>query len=98
MARDEATTHCSRKLQILADKTRLGILRQLIVAPRHVHELNGEVRIGQSLLSHHLRVMRDAGLVRARRDGKAVLYELAPEVRLPDAQAGIDLGCCRLSF
>jgi DNA-binding transcriptional ArsR family regulator len=33
----------------------------------------------QNLVSHHLRVLRSEGLVRSRRDGKMVMYELTSE-------------------
>ena len=87
---------CVEQLKVLADATRLEVLRQLMAGPRHVGRLNESLGIEQSLLSHHLRVLREAGLVRAERDGKAVLYRLAPSVSaVPGA---IHLGCCSLSF
>jgi DNA-binding transcriptional ArsR family regulator len=35
----------------------------------------------ENLVSHHLRALRSAGLVRSRREGKMVLYALEPEAR-----------------
>lgn len=87
---------CPRKLKVLADETRLAVLRRLLEGPGHVGEINAPLGVEQSRLSHHLRVLRDAGLVRAERDGKAVLYRLAPRVR--GRRRALDLGCCRLSF
>ena len=81
---------------MLADATRLSVVRELLEGPRHVGELNELVRVEQSLLSHHLRVLREAGLVEGERDGKAVLYRLAPDISR-DGNS-INLGCCRLSF
>jgi DNA-binding transcriptional ArsR family regulator len=90
---------CAVRLRVLADATRLEVLRSLITGPRHVGQLNESIPIDQSLLSHHLRVLRDARLVEARRDGKAVLYRLAPGI-LREGRDGpsIDLGCCQLAF
>lgn len=65
--------------------------------PRHVGELNAELGLEQSLLSHHLKVLRDEGLVVATRDGKAVLYALAPGVHSDSARV-LNLGCCSLAF
>ena len=89
---------CADKLKILSDTTRLDILRRLMDGPLHVNELNAKVRIDQSLLSHHLRILRENGFVRCKRDGKAVLYSLAPEVVVRAPKKGIDLGCCVVAF
>ncbi len=89
---------CAQRLKVLADPTRLEVVRALLNGPRHVGELNERVDVEQSLLSHHLRVLREAGLVIAERDGKAMRYRLAPDIR-PDAERQtVSLGCCRLSF
>lgn len=64
--------------------------------PRCVHELMASLGVEQSLLSHHLRVLRQAGLVEGLRVGKAVRYHLTPGTDV--ATAAIDLGCCRLLF
>lgn len=88
---------CAQKLKILADTTRLTVLQLLMDRPRHVGELNDILEVEQSLLSHHLRVLRQSGFVEAERDGKAVLYRLATQVQVNSGKA-IDLGCCVLSF
>ncbi|MEO1237266.1 MAG: metalloregulator ArsR/SmtB family transcription factor [Planctomycetota bacterium] len=84
--------------RVLGDGTRLGVVMQLMNGPRRVGELNESLGVEQSLLSHHLRVLRDAGLVTAERDGKAVVYRVAESLQDPDRAGTIDLGCCRLSF
>ncbi len=89
---------CAAILKVLADDTRLAVLRQLLDGPRHVGEINAELGLEQSLLSHHLRTLREAGLVIAERDGKAVLYSLEPRFRHSRHPDSLDLGCCRLSF
>jgi ArsR family transcriptional regulator, nickel/cobalt-responsive transcriptional repressor len=89
---------CADLLKVLADHTRLAVVEQLLDGPRHVGEINAALRLDASLLSHHLRVLREAGLVTAKRDGKAVLYQLAREVRAARKGKGINLGCCFLSF
>lgn len=89
---------CADKLKVLADPTRLAIVHALMEGPQHVGLLNESIQIGQSLLSHHLKVLRDSGLVTSERDGKAVLYGLAAGVRVSSGSSGIQLGCCVLSF
>lgn len=90
--------NCADRLKVLADETRLAVLRQLLGGPKRVGELNEGIGIEQSLLSHHLRVLRDAGLVMASRDGKAVLYRIAPGVTTARKGHAVDLGCCLLAF
>ncbi len=66
--------------QALADEKRLRIIDVLRGGEHCVCDLQGSLDLGQSLLSHHLRVLREAGLVRARREGRWVHYSLADEV------------------
>ena len=89
---------CVNKLKVLADATRLSVIKMLMAGPRHVSDLNAELEIEQSLLSHHLRILRDADLVSTMRDGKAVLYDLVPGVEVEGMGEVINLGCCHLSF
>ena len=92
------STQCVRRLKVLADHSRLAIIERLMKGPRHVWELVAALGLGQSLLSHHLKVLRSEGLVEATRDGKAVLYSLAPGTEGSRSRKTINLGCCRLSF
>ena len=66
--------------QALADENRLRIIDVLKEGERCVCDLQSSVDIGQSLLSHHLRVLREVGLVRSRREGRWVHYTLADDV------------------
>ena len=93
---DEAS--CASILKVLADDTRLAVMRLLMGGPMHVFEINEQLGIEQTLLSHHLRVLRDAGIVETERNGKAVLYRLSPRVESRRKRNVIDLGCCRLAF
>ncbi len=89
---------CAHVLKVLADETRLAVMELLLDGPRHVAEINASLDIEQSLLSHHLKVLREAGLVTARRTGRKVLYSLSQSVQGRRRGRAIDLGCCRLSF
>ncbi len=89
---------CAEILKVLADDTRLAVVRQLMSGPRHVGEINEELQVESTLLSHHLRVLREAGIVTGERDGKAVLYRLSPNVESKRRGATLELGCCRLVF
>lgn len=88
----------SEKFKVLADYTRLSVVNLLLERPRNVGELCEELHVEQTLLSHHLKVMREAGFVESSRQGKAVIYCLAPSVACSVAGRAIDLGCCQISF
>jgi len=89
---------CSHMLRALANDVRLAVARQLLDGPRHVWELNRSLGLELSLLSHHLHVLRQAGIVEARRDGKAVLYQLSKTAEARQRGRIIDFGCCRIVF
>lgn len=62
----------------LSDETRLEIVELLRKGERCVCELTDTLDAAQSRLSFHLRVLKDAGIVRDRKDGRWVYYELDP--------------------
>ena len=62
----------------LADPMRLAILDRLRSGERSVNELCGDTAAGQSLMSFHLKTLRDAGLVFPRKEGRTVWYALDP--------------------
>jgi DNA-binding transcriptional ArsR family regulator len=64
---------------VLADPIRRRILDLLRERPRLVGELTSELGLTQPGTSKHLRVLREAGLVRVRRDAQRRWYELDPE-------------------
>lgn len=63
-------------LAAIADPVRFGIVRQLATGRRCVCELQGDEPIAPNLLSYHLRVLREAGLITAYRRGRWMDYEL----------------------
>lgn len=60
----------------LSDETRLEIVDMLRSGERCVCDLTDALDAAQSRLSFHLKVLKDAGIVRDRRDGRWVHYEL----------------------
>jgi len=63
----------------LSDETRLGIIELLRKGERCVCELTDTLDAAQSRLSFHLRVLKDAGIVSDRKDGRWAHYELVSE-------------------
>src|SRR5262245_33032251 len=92
---------CAELLSALAAPERLRIIRFLRDGPRNVGELAELVGTSVVNISHHLSVLRHAGLVRNEKKGRFVLYSLAPGVLQPEDDASaehLDLGCCRLEL
>jgi DNA-binding transcriptional ArsR family regulator len=63
----------------LADPNRRAVLELLLERPRPVGELVERLGLSQPGTSKHLRVLREAGLVRARQDAQRRVYEIDPE-------------------
>jgi ArsR family transcriptional regulator len=73
-----------------ADPTRVRILAALRERELCVCELCGSLAVSQSTLSTHLQVIRDAGLVSARKQGKWMYYAIAPSAgRMVDSLFGL---------
>lgn len=66
----------AKVFQALSDETRLLILEQLKDGEQCVCDLTEMFKTGQSRLSFHLRVLKDAGLIVARPDGRWMYYSL----------------------
>jgi ArsR family transcriptional regulator len=69
-----------RLLAALADPTRLAIVRQLAQDTETCAcDFTSCCDVGQPTVSHHLKVLREAGVVTTERRGQNVWYQLAPE-------------------
>lgn len=70
-----------RLLSALADPTRLAIVRQLAQDTETCAcDFTACCDVGQPTVSHHLRVLREAGIVTSERRGQWIYYRLAPDV------------------
>ncbi len=95
------TRQCATALKALADGTRLRLLEALLTGDKCVHELTTLLGCPQPHVSHHLRILRDSGLVEGIREGRRVCYRVALPIRraLKDRQGeALDFGCCELRF
>jgi ArsR family transcriptional regulator len=63
--------------QVLADKTRLRIFKVLDKKELCVSDIAKKLDMTQSAISHQLRILRQADLVRTQRKGKKVFYRIA---------------------
>ncbi|MDY5441023.1 MAG: metalloregulator ArsR/SmtB family transcription factor [Candidatus Enteromonas sp.] len=66
-------------LSIVADSTRLKILCSIAKEEKCVSEICIEIGASQSLVSHQIRVMKDANLLASRKEGTRVFYTLADD-------------------
>jgi DNA-binding transcriptional ArsR family regulator len=71
----------SSLLKLIADESRLELLSVLNNKSRCVSDLITETGLSQSLISHHLRDLKDGGLVKSERDGKWMNYSLTAKGR-----------------
>ena len=65
--------------KMFADSTRIRILNELLDKELCVCDLANNLGLGQSAISHQLRLLRNAFLVKVRRDGKLAYYSLADD-------------------
>ncbi|KAB2707045.1 winged helix-turn-helix transcriptional regulator [Brucella intermedia] len=63
--------------KLLGDTTRLRILFFCLSRPRSVGDIAESLDLSQTLVSHHLRLLRGARLVKGERQSKQVFYEIA---------------------
>jgi ArsR family transcriptional regulator len=85
-------------LKAISDSSRLMILELLMEKPTYVMEMIKKLKIEPTLISHHLRVLKEEGIVQSKRDGKKVLYNLAPGVKLKGKVPGLNFECIRIVF
>ncbi|MEE3234395.1 MAG: metalloregulator ArsR/SmtB family transcription factor [Candidatus Latescibacterota bacterium] len=64
-----------RIYKALADETRLRLIRLLVRGPLNVNEILSILRMGQSRISRHLKILSEARLVTSRREGTWVYYQ-----------------------
>ncbi len=71
--------HLAGLLRVLAEPNRLRILYLLMQRETCVCELLPAMGISQPLLSHHLSVLSESGLVQTRRQAQRIFYSIVPE-------------------
>lgn len=77
MPTEEALTLSAELFKAFSDLTRLRILTTLLTGEICVCDIADSLGMTQSAISHQLRLLKNARLIKARRVGKTVLYALA---------------------
>jgi DNA-binding transcriptional ArsR family regulator len=93
----------SRALKALSDSNRIRILEILVKGEFCVSDLVERLQIDQPKVSHHLAILRSAGVIRSRRDGRRINYSLRPtvhqRVEAADGPSDVfDLGTLSVAF
>jgi ArsR family transcriptional regulator len=93
---------CANLLRAVADPDRLRIIQCLRGGAKNVSEVAGLLGAEIVNVSHHLGVLRQAGLVLDDKQGRFVYYRLNPQFFQPtpatDATDYLNLGCCRIEL
>lgn len=76
MPADEVLYDLAELFKVFGDSTRVKILYALFERELCVQEISELLSLSQSSVSHQLRILKDAKLVRFRRDGKSMYYSL----------------------
>jgi len=79
MASDSDVAELADMFRLLGDTTRLRIVLACLDAPISVGDIAGQLELSPSLVSHHLRLLRAARVVKADRHGKQVFYAAADQ-------------------
>ena len=79
MPDDDITTAASDFFKAISDKTRLRILTALVSAELCVCDIATLLGMSQSAISHQLRFLKQARLVKSRKNGKTVYYALCDD-------------------
>ncbi len=72
----DQTVELAELFRLLGEPNRLGIVASCLDGPLSVGEITARLALSQSLVSHHLRLLRAARLLKSGRRGKQVFYSI----------------------
>ncbi len=87
---------CAVSLKAIGDPERLKIIQCLQIGPMHVGAIADVLDAEIANVSHHLQILKHAGLVEVKKQGKYAIYSLSAEVL--SQKDVLELGCCRLQL
>lgn len=79
MKQNETRREHAKVFQAFCDENRLLILQELQTREQTASDLLETIPVVQSTLSHHMKVLCESGMVKARKDGKWTYYSLSAE-------------------
>jgi DNA-binding transcriptional ArsR family regulator len=89
---------CAQRLKALSDPHRLRIVDVLRHGELTVSDIAAALEVEIVTVSHHLQILKHAGLTEVRREGRFMYYRLHEGFHHSTKQGSnfLDLGCCRL--
>ncbi len=90
------SSKCAISLKAIGDPDRLKIIQCLQLGPMNVGAIADVLDVEIANVSHHLQILKHAGLVDANKQGKYVIYSLSADVLAENDV--LELGCCRLQL
>ncbi len=75
----DQVTELAGMFQLMGDPSRLSIILECLHTPISVGDMAKRLDLSTSLVSHHLRLLRAARLIEARREGSRVFYLITDE-------------------
>ncbi len=90
---EESLYRLAELFKIFGDSTRIRILHALSQKELCVQDIADALEMTQSAISHQLRVLKQAALVKSRRDGKTIYYSLADDHVFTIMQQGLEHVC-----
>lgn len=100
--RSSISRDCAKLLKALSDEIRLQILECLFDDELSVTDIAKDLRKKHSKVSHHLGILRNAGLVVDKKEGKFVAYRIHPviykQLKVNEHKNSLDLKCCTIEF
>ena len=99
MGKCQTTGDCAQTMRILADSTRIGIIRILLSGPECVSNIAETLGLPNTRISHHVAILRNFGIVEAHREGRFIRYRIADWLTKDvDSPSELSLGCCVIRF
>ncbi len=91
---------CSRALKAISDLKRIKILELLSKSEMCVTDIVKRMNLYQPIISHHLAILKSAGVIIDRRQGRRIIYSLHPGVHKKPSEFvdRIDFGFCSVEF
>ncbi len=87
---DVTSSRLAEVFKVLGDPTRIKLLALLTTDEMRVSDIAEALSMGQSAISHQLRVLRSARLVKFRKDGKEAWYSLDDDHVVKLMRQGLD--------
>src|ERR1700712_4098968 len=99
MTNPKNAKECAERLQAIAEPNRIRIIDCLLTGEKNVTELAKLLGVEIVNVSHHLGVLRQAGLVEDKKDGRFVIYSLHPGFfKTTGKGTSVELGWCRVDI